>query len=333
MNNRPLIGVTIGDPAGVGPEIVARALAQDALHRQARLVVIGSDPVVTAAVKLVGAPLSVHPIQSPAQGSFSTGTLDLIDLANVDFETLLPGVAQPPAGRAAFQYVERAIEMAMSGTIDAFATAPINKEALKAGGVPYIDHTEMLAKLTNSPHPMTMFALGNMRIFFLTRHVSLAEACRQITAELVVQGLQQADRELRRLGIARPRIAVAALNPHGGEGGLFGREEIEQITPAVMEARRQGVEVTGPVPADAVFHLNRQGRFDAVLSLYHDQGHIAAKTVDFERTVSVTLGLPFLRTSVDHGTAFDIAWKGIASAVGMEESIRVAAEYAPLFHR
>ncbi len=333
MEDRPLIGVTIGDPAGVGPEIVVRALAQESLHRYARLVVIGSESVVRAALRLVEEPPAIHPIQKPADGAFSHGTLDLIDLANLDFDNLVPGVAQPEAGRAAFQYVQRAIEMAMAGAIDAFATAPINKEALKAGGVPYIDHTEMLAKLTDSPHPMTMFALDKMRVFFLTRHVSLAEACRQITSELVVQGLLQADRELRRLGFARPHIAVAALNPHGGEGGLFGREEIERIAPGVAEARRLGLEVTGPVPADAVFHLNRQGRFDAVLSLYHDQGHIATKTVDFERTISVTLGIPFLRTSVDHGTAFDIAWKGIASAVGMAESIRVAAEYAPLFRR
>ncbi len=333
MENRPLIGVTIGDPAGVGPEIVVRALAQESLHEQARMVVIGSESVVRAALKLVGPPLVVHPIQDPAEGIFAPGTLDLVDLANLDFDTLVPGVAQPEAGRAAFQYVQRAIEMAMAGTIDAFATAPINKEALKAGGVPYLDHTEMLAKLTNSPHPMTMFALDKMRVFFLTRHLSLVDACRQITSDLVVQGLVQADQELRRLGLVRPHIAVAALNPHGGEGGLFGREEIERIAPGVGEARRLGLQVTGPVPADAVFHLNRQGRFDAVLSLYHDQGHIATKTVDFERTISVTLGIPFLRTSVDHGTAFDIAWKGIASAVGMGESIRVAAEYSPLFRR
>jgi 4-hydroxythreonine-4-phosphate dehydrogenase len=296
-------------------------------------VVIGGDSVVRAALELVGAPLSVHPIRDPEAGVFSPGTLDLVDVADLEFHRLVPGVAQPLAGRAAFQYVQKAIEMATAGTIDAIATAPINKEALRAAGVPYIDHTEMLARLTDSPHPMTMFALGNMRVFFLTRHLSLAEACHQITSDLVVQGLQQADRELRRLGFAKPHIAVAALNPHGGEGGLFGREEIEHIAPGVAEARRLGLEVTGPVPADAVFHLNRQGKFDAVLSLYHDQGHIATKTVDFERTVSVTLGLPFLRTSVDHGTAFDIAWKGVASAVGMEESIRVAAELVPLFQR
>lgn len=333
MRNRPLIGVTIGDPAGVGPEIVASALGDESLHDIARLVVIGSDSVMRKALELVGAGLRVHAIEHPAQGVYSAGTLDLIDLGNVDFDSIVPGVAQPLAGRAAFQYVERAIELAMAGAIDAFATAPINKEALKAGGVPHIDHTEMLARLTNSPHPMTMFALDRMRIFFLTRHVSLAEACRQITAELVLQGLRRVDQELRRLDMARPRIAVAALNPHGGEGGLFGNEEVQQIAPAVAAAQRLGMDVSGPVPADSVFFLNRQGKFDAVLSLYHDQGHIAAKTVDFERTVSVTLGIPFLRTSVDHGTAFDIAWKGLASAVGMKESIRVAAAYAPIFRR
>lgn len=333
MEKRPLIGVTIGDPAGVGPEIVVRALGRRPLHEEVRMVVVGSGAVMRKALAVTGVDLTIHPIASPTEGSFVPSTLDLLDLANIDMDRLTPGMAQPEAGRAAFQYVQRAIEMAMDGSIDAIATAPINKEALKAGGVPYIDHTEMLAKLGKSPHPMTMFALENMRIFFLTRHVSLADACRQITPELVLEGLRQADQELRRLGLTQPHIAVAALNPHGGEGGLFGREEIEQIAPAVAEARRLGLEVSGPVPADSVFFMNRQGRFDAVLSLYHDQGHIAAKTVDFERTVSVTLGLPFLRTSVDHGTAFDIAWKGIASAIGMEESIRVAARYAPLFRR
>lgn len=333
MPNRPIVGVTIGDPAGIGPEIVAKAVAHPHLHQLARIAVIGNASVIAAAVDLVGAPLSLHPIGHPGEGVFSPGTLDFIDVGMPVFSRLVPGKAQSEAGRAAYQYVGRAIELAMAGRLDAIATAPINKESLKAGSVPYVDHTAMLAALTDSPHPMTMFALDRMKVFFLTRHVSLAEACRQITAQLVLEGVQRVDLELRRLGMERPRIAVAALNPHGGEGGLFGREEIEQIAPAVARARELGLEVTGPVPADAVFHLNRQGRFDAVLSLYHDQGHIATKTVDFERTVSVTLGLPFVRTSVDHGTAFDIAWKGVASSVGMEESIRVAAELASTYRR
>jgi 4-phospho-D-threonate 3-dehydrogenase / 4-phospho-D-erythronate 3-dehydrogenase len=331
MANRPLVGVTIGDPAGIGPEIVARALAEEHLHRAARLVVVGEGAVVRKAVDLTGVRLTVHNIEKPSQGVFSAGTLDLIDLANLDSTSLQPGVPQPQAGQAGFQFVRKAIEMAMAGEIDAIATAPLNKEALVAGHVPFIDHTAMLGKLTNSPDPMTLFVLDNLRIFFLTRHVSLAEACKLITSDLVLAGLRRAHEELKRLGMANARIAVAGLNPHAGEGGLFGREELDQVKPGVARARDEGIEAFGPIAADSVFFQNRLGKYDAVLSLYHDQGHIAAKTVDFERTVSVTLGLPFIRTSVDHGTAFDIAWKGIASARGMDESIRVATQYASLF--
>jgi 4-hydroxythreonine-4-phosphate dehydrogenase len=187
----------------------------------------------------------------------------------------------------------------------------------------------MLAKLTNSPDPMTLFVFGNLRIFFLTRHISLLEACRQVTTENVLKALRRVDGVLRQLGMPRGRIAVAGLNPHAGEGGLFGREELEQISPAVSRAQQEGINALGPVPPDSVFFQNLRGQYDAVLSLYHDQGHIAAKTLDFERTVSVTLGIPFVRTSVDHGTAFDIAWQGTASAISMVEAIRVAAEYAP----
>lgn len=285
------------------------------------------------AVRLVGADLSVHPVQHPTQGAFSAGIMDLVDLATAEAEGLQPGVIQGPAGKAAFQYVRSAIEMAMSGEIDAIATAPINKESLRAGEVPYLDHTEMLAKLTGSPNPMTLFVLDDLRIFFLTRHVPLAEVTPLVTTASVLEALRRSDAELRRLGIQQPRIAVAGLNPHAGDGGLFGSEDGTQIAPAVAQARAIGLDVYGPIPADSVFFMNRRGRYDAVLALYHDQGHIAAKTVDFERTISVTVGIPFLRTSVDHGTAFDIAWKGTASCIGMEEAISVAARFAPLFHR
>jgi len=216
----------------------------------------------------------------------------------------------------------------MSGEADAVATAPINKEALHAAGVPYLDHTEALAALANAPNPLTMFVVRNLRIFFLTRHVSLARACSDITRSDVSNGLVQVEAALDRFGISQARIAVAALNPHGGEGGMFGDEEITQIRPGVRDAREQGVDAFGPVPADAVFHLALDGQYDAVLSLYHDQGHIAAKTLDFERTVSITAGLPFVRSSVDHGTAFDIAGTGLASSVSMEEAIKSASEYA-----
>lgn len=328
MRNHPLIGITLGDPAGIGPEIVARAVSTPALRQDTRLLAIGSLSVLQKAIDLLGVGLEVHLVQQPEEALFSPGTIDLIQPVDLDLEVLQPGVPQGEAGRAAYRYIAKAIDLALSREIDAIATAPINKEALKAGGVPYIDHTEMLAKLTSSLDPMTMFVLDNLRIFFLTRHLPLAEACRQVTAERISKYLQRIDAELRRFGMGRPRIAVAGLNPHAGEGGLFGTEEMQQVGPAVAEARAQGIDAYGPIAADSVFFLCRRGNYDAVLSLYHDQGHIAAKTVDFERTVSVTLGIPFLRTSVDHGTAFDIAWKGVASAVNMKEAIRVASAYA-----
>ncbi len=323
----PLIALTMGDPAGIGPEIVARAATNEDLRREARLLVLGNSQAMRRALSLVGTQIGPRVIHSPSEGRFQPDCLEVIDPTSLDFSSLKPGVVQGDAGLAAYDCIRKAIELALNGEADAIATAPINKEALHAAGVPYIDHTAMLASLAGSADPMTMFVLDNLRIFFLTRHLPLIEACRQVTFQRVLTYLHRVDVELRSLGIASPRIAVAGLNPHSGEGGLFGTEEIQELSPAVAEAQSRGIDVQGPVPADSVFFLCRQGKYDAVLSLYHDQGHIAAKTVDFERTVSVTLGLPFLRTSVDHGTAFDLAWKGRASSTSMEESIRVAVRY------
>lgn len=215
--------------------------------------------------------------------------------------------------------------------MDALATTPINKESLQAADVPYIGHTEILASLTGVDDPLTMFEVRSMRIFFLTRHLSLRDAIDQITADRVHDYLVRCDRALQRLGLENRKFAVAGLNLHSGEGGLFGREEVDEIEPGIERARRDGIAAVGPVPADSVFYHALQGRYDAVLSLYHDQGHIAAKMTDFERTISITNGLPFLRTSVDHGTAFDIAGTGQASSVSMEECIKLAAQYAPKF--
>jgi len=206
------------------------------------------------------------------------------------------------------------------------ATAPINKEALWRAGYRHLGHTEMLADLTHSDDPLTMFQVRGLRIFFLTRHLSLREALDQITRERITSMLPRIDNELKRLGVARPRIAVAALNPHAGEGGALGREDQDEIAPAIEDARARGIQVQGPVPADSVFAQALEGRYDAVVSLYHDQGHIAAKTLDFHGAVSVTLGLPFIRTSVDHGTAFDIAGRGIAKADSMIAAILAAGD-------
>ena len=220
----------------------------------------------------------------------------------------------------------------MARKIDAIATTPINKESLRAAKIDYIGHTEILGGLSGASDPLTMFEVDDMRVFFLTRHLSLRDACDAVKKERVLQYIKRCTKALEQLGV-RGKMAVAGLNPHSGEHGLFGWEEVREITPAVEEAQKEGYDVVGPIGPDSVFHQALQGRYQAVLSLYHDQGHIATKTYDFERTIAVTLDMPFLRTSVDHGTAFDIAGKGIVSAVSMTEAIRLAAKYAPNFRR
>ncbi|MGH2362151.1 MAG: 4-hydroxythreonine-4-phosphate dehydrogenase PdxA [bacterium] len=313
--NPPVIGITIGDPAGIGPEIVVRALAHETIPASVSPVVIGDRWVLERAVDATGIRIEFG----------SSGQPRLIDLANVDHR-LQWGKIQATAGAAAAQFIERAVQEALAGRLDAIATAPINKEALWRAGYRHLGHTEMLADLTHSDDPLTMFQVRGLRIFFLTRHLSLREALDQITRERITSMLPRIDNELKRLGVARPRIAVAALNPHAGEGGALGREDQDQIVPAVGDARARGIQVQGPVPADSVFAQALEGRYDAVVSLYHDQGHIAAKTLDFHGAVSVTLGLPFIRTSVDHGTAFDIAGKGIAKADSMIAAILAAGD-------
>lgn len=311
----PLIGITIGDPAGIGPEIVVRALAEDAVRQSVRARVIGDAWVLERAMAVTGIRLDFT----------ADGPLRLIDLANVDHR-LQWGKVQSTAGAAAGQFIERAVEEAVAGHIEALATAPIHKEALWRAGYRYLGHTEMLGALTGRPDPLTMFQVRNLRIFFLTRHMSLRQALEQVTRERISAILPRVEGALRFLGIDRPCIAVAALNPHAGEGGELGVEDLEQIVPAVEDARRQGMQVDGPIPADAVFAQALEGRYDAVLALYHDQGHIGAKTLDFYGSVSVTLGLPFIRTSVDYGTAFDIAGKGVARADSMAAAILAASD-------
>ena len=221
----------------------------------------------------------------------------------------------------------------MSGQVDAVATTPINKESLKAGGVNFIGHTEMFAHLTETPDPLTMFQVRDLRVFFLTRHLSLVNAIQSLTAGKVCDYAIRCSQALERLGVVNPRLTVAAINPHGGEHGLFGTEDDDILLPGIEMARVQGINISGPKPADSVFHFALQGNYDAVLSPYHDQGHIATKMVDFHRTISITNGMPILRTSVDHGTANDIAGKGIADPVSMIEAVRLAARYAPYFRK
>ncbi len=329
--NRPCIAIPMGDPAGVGPEITVKALAGEEIYNICRPLVAGDRNVIEKAMRYCGLELKINTVKSAGEGVYKKGTLDVVDLQNVDIDTLKTGEVQAQGGKAAFEYIKRAVEMALAHEVDAIATTPINKESLKAAKVDYIGHTEILAGLTGTHDPLTMFEVRNMRVFFLTRHVSLRKACDLVTKERLMDYIERCTEALRRLGINEGTMAIAGLNPHSGEHGLFGDEEVTSVAPAVEEARRLGYDVVGPIGADSVFHMALQGRFNSVLSLYHDQGHIATKTLDFERTIALTIGLPFLRTSVDHGTAFDIAGTGKASEVSMTEAIRLAAKYAPSY--
>lgn len=327
-----IIGIPMGDPSGIGPEIIIKTLADKETYEISRPVIVGDACVLEQMNALLGAGLKVNRITSPCDGQYEFGTVDVIDLKNVDLSELKFGQVQAASGKAAFEYIKKACELAMLGEIAVMATTPINKESVKAGNVGFIGHTEMLAQLSGTEDPLTMFQVHDLRVFFLSRHVSLANACGLVKKDKIVSYLKKCDVALTQLGIGGRRlIAVAGLNPHNGEHGLFGDDESREIEPAVAEAVAAGINATGPVSADSVFSQALHGKFDAVLSLYHDQGHIATKTLDFEKTISLTIGMPFLRTSVDHGTAFDIAGKGVASAVSMKEAIRIAAQYGPTY--
>jgi len=328
---RPVIAIPLGDPAGVGPEIVVKALASPRVNAAARCVVIGDRGVLKNACLITGMASKINVVSHPAEGDYRAGILNLLPMDNIDMSKLQIGQISGMCGRAAYETIAKSVELALAGFAGAVATPPINKEALRAGGVDFIGHTEIFGALTDTPDPLTMFETRGLRVFFLSRHVSLRKACDMVTKERIVNYVKRCTQMLAKLGVTGGVMAIAGLNPHSGEHGLFGDEELTAIYPAIQQLQGEGYAVEGPIGADSVFHLALQGRYNSVLSMYHDQGHIAAKTYDFERTVSVTGGMPILRTSVDHGTAMDIAGKNLASPVSMTEAILVAARYAPYF--
>ncbi|HEX7787371.1 MAG TPA: 4-hydroxythreonine-4-phosphate dehydrogenase PdxA [Methylomirabilota bacterium] len=331
----PVLGITMGDPAGVGPEIIARALAQPSVLASCRPVVIGDRSVMEATLTLLRSRLQLHAVSSVDACRFEAGQLECFDLANVDAATLPKSTVSAEAGRAAYAYIETGVRLCQAGAIDGLVTAPVNKEALAAAGVQHSGHTEILARLTNT-RDFAMLLMGKeLRVIHVTTHVALRRVPDLVTRERVGRVIQLAQRTMTGLGRPRARIAVCGLNPHAGEDGLFGDEEKTQIIPAVEDARRAGLDVHGPLPADTLFSRARGGEFDIVVAMYHDQGHVPVKTLGFnydDKTgtwtglsgVNVTVGLPFLRVSVDHGTAFDRAWKGIANPESMLEAIDVA---------
>lgn len=334
------IGITLGDPAGIGPEISIKAFAKKDLYERCQPLLVGDACVVEKYLQAhPELNLKLNVIDEPDQGKYAYGTIDLIDLKAVDINQLAIGEVSAMAGNAAFQYVKKVIELALDKKIDATVTNPLNKEALNLAGHHYAGHTEIYADLTNTDKYTMMLADGNLRVVHVSTHVSLREACDRATKERVLDVIRIADKACKNLGIKNPRVAVAGLNPHCGENGLFGREEIEEINPAVEAAKAEGINAFGSLPADTVFSKANGGMFDIVVAMYHDQGHIPLKLLGFVydqekqswqavQGVNITLGLPIIRTSVDHGTAFDQAGKWSASELSLENAIDYAIRLA-----
>jgi 4-hydroxythreonine-4-phosphate dehydrogenase len=324
MSRDRVVAVTMGDPTGIGPEIVAKVFGEDGTHRA---VVVGDVAMMRRAIDLLGLPLRVNPVARPAEARFEPGTVDVVPATELPAD--LPyGEIDPRGGGAAYEYVRRAVELALADEVHAVATAPLNKEAMHRAGFRYPGHTEVLAELTGVTDYAMMLVTDDLRVVHVSTHVALAEAIRRVTPERERTVIRLADRSLRLLGVERPRVAVAGLNPHAGESGLFGTEDRDVIAPAVAAARAEGIDASGPWPPDTVFMRARQGRFDIVVVQYHDQGHIPIKLLGFDTGVNVTVGLPFFRTSVDHGTAFDIAGTGRADHASMRAALELATSLA-----
>ena len=319
----PLIAVTMGDPAGIGPEIVARTFAEEGFKDEGRALVVGDPEILERATKLLELSLRVNAISEPEEAAFEPGAVDVLAVGELP-QDLPFGRLDARAGDAAFRYVERATHLASAGRVGAIATAPLNKEAMHLAGHKYPGHTEILAELTGTKAYAMMLVTDELKVIHVSTHVSLREAIERVRPDRELAVIHLAHDALRKLGVESPRVAVAGLNPHAGENGLFGTEDAERIRPAVEAAVEEGIEATGPWAPDTVLMRARRGEFDVVVVQYHDQGHIPVKLMGFDTGVNVTVGLPFFRTSVDHGTAFDIAGTGKADHASMRAAIDLA---------
>ena len=335
MTNKPILAITMGDPGGIGPEIIAKALAHSEVFDHSRPLVIGERRALEAAIRITGRPLDVRTVDQPAQAGEHAGIVDLIDLANIDIERIGRARVNPEVGRAAYEYLERATQLALRDEVGAIVTAPLNKEALSEAGWVGVGHTELLARFAGVPDKSVamMLASKSLRVVHVSTHVSLRRAIEMVTPERIVTAARLAGETARDIVGRDPHLAIAGLNPHGGEHGLFGSEEQEFIEPAIDQLRAEGWHVSGPMSPDTVFLRAAAGDFDAVIAMYHDQGHIPSKFAGFDDTVNVTLGLPIVRTSVDHGTAYDIAGTGKANEANLLAAIDLAAQMAGNRHR
>lgn len=337
-NKRPLLGLSVGDPGGIGPEITAKALALEEIYGICRPLVIADFELMKDAVKIANVKLGLNRVKEPNEGKYNFGRIDVLDMQNVDISKLLYKTVTKENGKASFEYIKKVIQLAMDGKIDATVTGPINKESINSAGFHYAGHTEIYSDLTKTKDYAMMLADDNFRIVHVSTHVSLHEAINRVKKDRVLRVIHLTYNMLKRLGVDNPRIAVAGLNPHAGEGGLFGTEEIEEITPAIESAKAEGINAIGPLPSDTLFAKAKGGEYDAVVAMYHDQGHVAMKTAGFVYNedkqwsavsgVNVTLGLPIIRTSVDHGVAFGKAGEGRANPQSMIQAIKMAAQLA-----
>jgi len=328
-DKRPVIGITMGDPVGVGPEIILSALADDTLYTVCTPLVLGDAAWLAAVARRLKRPVQIRTIEDTSAGSGAPGIINILNLSSLDPNTLHWGRPTVETGKAMVRYITTAVDMALRGDIAAIVTCPINKKAMEDAGYHYNGHTELLAEKTHTAKYAMMLAGDKLRVVLVTIHTALRQVPGQITPEAVLDTIRiTSDALSRRFGMPRPRIAVAALNPHAGEGGMFGDEEKTLIEPAIDRALRENLEVTGPHPPDTVFYHAANGRYDAVVSMYHDQGLIPFKMLHFTDGVNTTLGLPVIRTSVDHGTAYDIAGKGLADPGSLMAAVRMAVHQA-----
>lgn len=331
---RPVIGITMGDPVGLGPEIIVSALDDPLVYDLCRPLILGDRAVMNKAINLMSKNLTVHTIESPDRGNYCHGTMDLMPLSDLKPENLFPGTPTAETGKAMIDYITKGVDLAMAGEIQAMATCPITKTAMKLAGSKFHGHTELIAHRTGTKKIAMMMAGDRLKVVLVTIHIPLSQVASQLNQEEILTTIRLTSKALvERFGILNPKIAVAGLNPHAGENSMFGTEEEKIIAPAVKQASQEGLNVFGPFPPDTIFFNAANKKFDAVVCMYHDQGLIPFKMIHFSDGVNTTLGLPIIRTSVDHGTAYDIAWKGIADPSSLVAAIKMAALQANTRHR
>jgi len=328
MTKKPLIAITMGDPAGIGPEIIAKVFATGEIFSFCRPIIIGHGGVMKKIIEDLRLPLSIRSLKDIAKADPAPGTADVVNIDNVDLSLHAWGRPTAASGKAVVEYITVATELALEHKVEAIVTAPINKEMMNAAGHAFSGHTELLAHLTNTKNYGMLFVGGDLRLILTTIHHALKDVPRLITKDRVLRTIRLANIAMKEFGFDRPRIGVAALNPHASEGGLFGHEELNEILPAVIAARGEGIDASDPIPADTLFYKARSDRYDIVVAMYHDQGLAPLKMVAFGNAVNVTVGLSIIRTSVDHGTAYDIAGKGCADPASLLAAITLASQMA-----